>query len=171
VIAIADSSLIILLTRIGRTDLLRDLFTEVIIPRAVHEEIGAGGSRPGAAELAAASWITVRSVMDQTGVQALLGELGRGEAEVIVLAEELGKPATVLLDDAAGRRVARQRGLPVLGSAGVLVQGKERGLHPLVRPVLDEVRAAGLYLSDTLYQRLLAGIGEAPVDLPSRDHE
>lgn len=79
-----------------------------------------------------------------------------------MLGQEVRRPATLLLDDAAGRRRALQRGLTVVGSAGVLALAKERNLIPLVRPLLDELRAAGLYLSDTVYRRILAGVGEAP---------
>lgn len=159
-IAVVNSSPIILLAKIGRLDLLRHLFDDVIIPRAVHDEITVVGDRPGAAELGAAPWIAVREAADQHGVEALLAELGRGEAEVIVLAQEVGQPATLLIDDAAGRRRALQRGLTVLGSAGVLALAKERNLMPLVRPALDDLRTAGLYLSDAVYSRLLAGVGE-----------
>lgn len=131
-IAVVNSSPIILLAKIGRLDLLRQLFDDVVIPRAVHGEITIGNDRLGAARLSSAPWIAVREPADQQGVEALLSELGRGEAEVIVLGEEVRRPATLLLDDAAGRRRALQRGLTVLGSAGVLALAKERNLIRLV---------------------------------------
>lgn len=46
-IAVVNSSPIILLAKIGRLDLLRHLFDDVIIPRAVHDEITVVGDRPG----------------------------------------------------------------------------------------------------------------------------
>jgi uncharacterized protein len=167
-IVISNSSPIILLARIGRLDLLRDLFGAVIIPPAVRLEIlGAGGDRPGAAELAEAAWVRVQAVADQEMIQSLLGELGSGEAEVIALANESQEPVIALLDDAAGRRHARERGVPVLGTAGILIRSKERGLIPLVRPHLDEIRVAGLYLSDALYDRLLDSVGEDRDSFPA----
>lgn len=140
-IAVSDSSPIILLAKIGRFALLRDLFDEVVIPAAVQAEVLAGGGgRPGAAEAAAAPWIRVQPA----------------------IAQEMSVPATLILDDAAGRRLAREFGLSVLGSAGLLVQAKEQGVIPSVRPILDDLRAAGLFLSDALYHRLLTGVREAP---------
>ena len=160
-IAIADTSPIILLSKVGYLSFLRDLFVEVMIPPAVETELHWGsGDRPGVAELAAASWMSVRSVLDREAIQELLGELGPGEAEAIVLTEQMQKTAILLIDDAAGRTRARQRGLLVVGTAGILVQSKERGLIPLVRPILEELRIAGLYLSSTLYERFVSSVGE-----------
>ena len=161
-IALSNSSPIILLARVGHLHLLPELFDRVLIPSGVREEILAeGGTRPGAAQLATASWISVQGLARPLGSGALLSQLGRGEAEVISLALEIPAPVTLLLDDAAGRRLALEIGFAVLGSAGVLVRAKEQGLIPLVRPALDDLLAAGLYLSEALYHRLLSGVGEA----------
>ena len=43
----------------------------------------------------------------------------------------------ILLDDDPARKLAVQLGLPVIGTAGVLVLAKERQLIPAVRPCLD----------------------------------
>lgn len=160
-IAIADSSPLILLARTGHLGLLHDLFSRVVIPPAVQSEILRGGNRPGATDLVAASWITVQAMRDQDAVQTLLIELGRGEAEVIALAGEMQEPATLLIDDRMARRRAGQRGLLVLGCAGLLLQCKEQGLLPQIRPVLDQLRAVGLYLTDALYSWFLTEAGEA----------
>lgn len=100
-IAVVDSSSIILLAKIGRVDLLRELFDQVVIPPAVREELSAGGDRPGVTELRESPWISVRSV-EQPGVpEELIGNLGRGEAEVLALAQQVEGPVVLVLDDAA----------------------------------------------------------------------
>ena len=86
-----------------------------------------------------------------------------GEAEAIVLALEISEPVVVLLDDRAARREARRHGLTVRGTAGLILQAKEAGLIPAVHPVLMELREAGLYLSEGLYERLLAAANESPI--------
>lgn len=164
-IAVSNSSPVILLSGIGRLHLLRDLFDEVVIPPAVREEVVARGwGRPGAAALAEANWIAVRPVADREAVQELLRELGPGEAEAIALAAELEVPVTLVLDDDRARQAAVQRGFRVVGSAGILVLAKRDGLLALVRPVLDELRSAGLYLSDTVYRGVLTTAGESTQD-------
>lgn len=163
-IAVADTSPLILLAKTGHLDLLQSLFSEVVIPEAVHREISVGGSRAGANELAEAQWISVRSVQDRSEMANLLRFLHDGEAEAILLAAEVIGPVVLLVDDAAARREARHRGLLVHGTAGLIVQAKERALIPKVRPVLDQLIAVGLYLDETLYERLLETVQE---EIPS----
>jgi predicted nucleic acid-binding protein len=91
-----------------------------------------------------------------------LARLGPGEADVIALATQYGEDALVVLDDADGRRLARDQGIALLGSAGVLVLAKERGVIRQVRPLLDDLRAAGLYLSDAAYRDVLTLANEGP---------
>jgi predicted nucleic acid-binding protein len=159
--AVSNSSPLILFSAIGRLDVLRQAFDEIIVPTAVQDEVvSAGGDRPRRAEVAAAAWIRSQAVAAQDLVRLLVVELDRGEAETIALGEELGGGIPVLMDDRKGRRVAEARGLEVIGSAGVLTLAKQNGLIPLVRPVLDELLSAGLYLSPTAFRLLLSKVNE-----------
>ena len=65
--------------------------------------------------------------------------VGLGEAEAIVLAQQIHAHA-VVLDDATTRQVAEQEGCPVVGLLGLLVDGKRRGLLSTVKPLLDAMR-------------------------------
>jgi len=67
---------------------------------------------------------------------------------------------TALLDDGEARRVAGDRGLAVLGSAGALEVAKRLGAIPAVLGVLDELRAAGLFLDDRAREHILRLAGE-----------
>ena len=154
---ISNSSPLILYAKIRRLEILREVFGEVLIPPSVYDEIATqGAGRPGAGVVAAAPWITRRALTDSKVAQALLAELDQGEAEAIALTVELGRHAAILVDDRKGRRLARERSLRVVGSAGALVLAKERGVIASVRPVLDELRSAGLHLSDAAYHEVLA---------------
>ena len=68
----------------------------------------------------------VSVVNNRQAVECLGLVLDRGEAEVIVLAEELRADA-VLIDDLKARKTAVLRGLAVVGAIGVLLDAKERG--------------------------------------------
>ncbi len=161
---VSNSSVLILYSRLGRLDLLRELFGEIFIPQAVQDEVVTrGGDRPGA-ELVHMPWIRVQPLRSQERAEALLTELDLGEAEVIAIAEELDGQVLVLLDDRRGRRLAAEKGFQVLGTAGVLVLAKERGLISQVHPILDELLSAGLFLSDVAYHEVLAVASESPVD-------
>ncbi len=51
---------------------------------------------------------------------------------------------------ALGTRCRCRLGLEVTGLAGVLVRAKETKLIPAVRPVLEEIRQRGYWLSDEI---------------------
>ena len=68
--------------------------------------------------------------------------------------------ATLLCDDAAARSEARRRGIPVIGTLGVLRLAKDRGLLDRIRPVIEAMRAAGMFVSEALVQEVLASAAE-----------
>jgi predicted nucleic acid-binding protein len=157
VAAVSDSSPLILYARIGRLDLLGDVFGEVIVPPAVWDEaVTAGSGRPGADAIRRAPWIRRMAVARDEPVRTLLASLGPGEAEAIALWAELERPGPLLLDDRKARAAAVRLGIPVLGTAGALLRAKDHGLISAVRPLLDDLRAAGLYLSEPAARELLA---------------
>jgi len=161
VILVFDSSSLIAMARIGRLDLLQELAGEIHIPAAVLEEVATpGDERAGGAEVRRSSWIRVEHVADRRVVEHLRARLGRGESESIVLARELSADFLVL-DDAAARRVAEGEGARVIGLLGLLVHARERGMIAKLKPLLEELKATGFYIGDSLYHDLLHRVGEA----------
>ena len=68
----------------------------------------------------------------------------------------------MLIDERLGRREALQLGLSIIGILGILVTAKQRGLIPIVQPVMDAlIERAGFRVSDRLYQRVLVLSNEA----------
>jgi predicted nucleic acid-binding protein len=129
-------------------------FGEVLIPEAVYHEVVAQGlGRPGATEVASTPWIRVEQVRDPGLLRLLPDGLGPGEAQALILASERTLP--ILLDEAAARREARRLGVWMLGSVAVLLDAKQRGLLPAVKPVIDRMVAAGFRLSQALYAQTL----------------
>lgn len=101
-------------------------------------EVTAVTAHLGGEAIGQATWIAVHAI---TSVPAgLLPILDREEAGVIALAEAL-RAQEVLLDERAARAIAITRGLPVIGTAGLLVRVKDRGFIPAVRPFLLRVRS------------------------------
>lgn len=163
-VAVSDSSPLLLFTGIGRLALLNSLFGEVIVPKAVWIEVVTNGNnRPGAAEVSGESWIRQIGADQSSLLPELTDELGQGEAEAIAVAIQLGGQTPLILDDRKGRRIATALGLPVVGSAGVLLLAKEAGFIPQVRSLLDELRLAGLYLDDATLNEIVRLAGEGPL--------
>ena len=69
--------------------------------------------------------------------------------------------AVLLVDEREARREALHQGITVMGSLKVLSEAKARGIIPHVTPVLDELIAAGMYLSEPLSEAFLRQLGEA----------
>src|SRR5437764_719394 len=131
-IVVVNSTPLIYLAAIGQFDLLRSIYGQIVIPMAVFDEVVIqGAGQWGAAETAAAGWIDRRVVTDRSEVSALLGQLDLGESEVIVLAQEVGADLAVM-DETAGRRELASRGISFIGTVGVLMQARQRGLIPLL---------------------------------------
>ena len=159
-ILVLDASALITLSRVGCLNLLRQLAEKVYIPEAVYDEVVRSGyGRPGSLEVDQATWISKRSVRDQSVVDRLQPELGREEAEAIVLAGEL-EADFVILDDATARRIAEVEGLRVLGLLGLLIRAKELGIVPALKPLLDQIVGAGFFIDATFYQSILRQAGE-----------
>jgi predicted nucleic acid-binding protein len=86
-------------------------------------------------------------------------DLGAGELAVLALALEHPR-RVVLLDDARARRIAQGAGLTVWGTLTVLLEAKSRGLTERIAPHIDQLRAAGMWMSDAIRQRVFALAGE-----------
>lgn len=158
-IVVSDAGPLIHLGAIGRLDLIHRLWPDVLVPEAVFREVTVAGM-PGAAEVMAASWLTVASPAHMDVVDALLASgLHRGEAEAIALAVER-RADRLLIDERQGRLTAEGTGVSVIGSIGILVAAKARGEVERVEPLLAELRWSGLWMSDAFVARVLASVGE-----------
>jgi len=157
---VVDSTPLIYLAAMGRFDLLQALYGRIVIPAGVRDELVVqGAGRWGAAETAAASWIDCQPVVDIAKLAVLPGNLDGGEREVIALAEEV--PADlVIMDESSGRQELKRRGIPFIGTVGVLMLAKKGGLLALLKPELDKLRVCGFHLSDRVYLTCLAAVGE-----------
>ncbi len=113
---VVDTTPIIALSSIGQLDVLPALYKEIVIPPAVEAEVLARSSRAGGAELKRADWIRVQELKDPFKA-LLLSDLGEGEAETLVLAEEL-KAQLVVIDERRARSYAKYLGFPPGGRIG-----------------------------------------------------
>jgi predicted nucleic acid-binding protein len=65
-----------------------------------------------------------------------------------------------VLDDLAARRCARSLAIPVRGTLGLILIAKQRHIIPAARPLLEQLRRTGMYLSDHVLNRALRAVGE-----------
>lgn len=152
---VVDTSPIIYLSAIDQIGLLKKLFSEIFIPNAVKKEIVAGGEESfGVEELNTYDWIKIKQIKNRLAKEYLLTELDEGEAEVIILAEEL-KADFIIMDDKLGRKIAKLRGFNVLGTLRLLVAAKEKGLITELIPLIVKLKDAGFWISEEVYKEIL----------------
>jgi predicted nucleic acid-binding protein len=157
--AVVNSSPLIFLTRGGLLDLLQLVAPEIIVPSAVANEIlRRGSSDPAARAIATVSWLRVLKTPEvPPSIQAW--DLGPGESAVLSWC--VARPGTeAIVDDLGARRCAQAIHIPVRGTLGLVLLGKQRGRLTSARPVLEALRGIGMYLSDSVMNRALQMVGE-----------
>ncbi len=159
-VIVSDSSPLIAFSRINQIELLQTIIGSILIPEEVAREISEyGKGKKGVIDISNYSWIEVKKVISRTNVDLLLPSIDKGEAEVIILALE-NKADLVLIDELSGRKIAQSFNLSILGTAGVLLKAKEKGLIKAVKPLIDEMMEKGIRYSKRFYTHLLIQTGE-----------
>jgi uncharacterized protein len=162
-IVISDTSPVRALANLGLLTLLQRLYDEVIVPRAVAVELSQprdGQSVISLDDLAEFSFLKVQEVSESSDVERFLVDLERGESEALALAIEL-RADLILIDELAGRAVARREGLEVTGVLGVLLEAKRCGLLQTTSPMLDELQNQyRFFIGEELRQQVLRSAGE-----------
>jgi len=160
-IVVSDSTILIGLAKIGKLDLLKEIFSKIFIPEEVFKEVvERGKGKPGSKVIKEAVWIEVQPVKDKIQVSFLLGSLEKGEAEVLVLAREL-EADLILLDEEKARKSAVIAGFEIMGLLGLFILAKNLGLIYEVRPLVDELMIKKFRISDKIIEKTLKKAGEA----------
>jgi hypothetical protein len=109
-------------------------------------------------EATAYEWL---SVVEPAAVPSewLALDLGMGELEAMALALAYPKHV-VLLDDGLARQIAKAAGLEVWGTLRVLLEGKALGLTESIEKLVEDLEASGMWLSQTVKERVLHLSGE-----------
>ncbi len=155
---ISNTTPIITLLTIAKLELLKELYGKIIIPTGVYEEIEEGRLKKFYVDLSKIEWIEIKTITNRTSLQ-YLSDLDKGEAEVIILANELSADL-VIIDEKLGRAFAEQFNLKVTGTIGILLKAKELGLLPAIKPMLDTMIENGIWVNKKLMTQILKVAGE-----------
>ena len=147
---ICNTSPLIGLSGINLLSVLRDLYTEVWIPREVENEFLAIDETIHRNILNNAPWIKTVDLTDSQKAEVYVG-IDVGEAEVLALASE-HEACLVLIDEKKARRMAQDIGLNVKGTVGILLEAKNKGLIDAIKPLVIEMRNNGIRLSESLIE-------------------
>jgi predicted nucleic acid-binding protein len=155
--AVINASPLIVLFKSEQADLLPQLFSDLRLPRAVYDEIIATKDDRAAQQVPQTTWLPIVEIVTHPTIAAW--DLGAGESAVLSFA--LANPTyRAIVDDTAARRCAQTLGIKTLGSGGLIVLAKRRGLITSVGDRLQALRESGLWLSDAVIVLLKQQAGE-----------
>jgi len=146
---IADTSCLIVLDKIDSLFILEEMYGSVLTTPTVKAEYGK--------ELPA--FVEVRAVGNSNYGTLLRGIIDPGEASTLALALEVEDPL-LILDDRKARNVAKEAGIPLTGTLGVILVAKNKHIVSEVAPILERLAKEGFWISDDLRSRLLELAGE-----------
>jgi predicted nucleic acid-binding protein len=157
-VVVADTSPINYLILIDCIDLLRSLYSSIVIPDEVFNELTAVGAPPQVAAWIRSQpdWVEIRSAPFGVPLQLAANEsdLDAGEPAAIQLALS-EHDSLLLIDEAAGRSVASRLGLANTGTLGVVLAGARDGLTNL-KATLYRLQRTNFRISQSLIDKLLA---------------
>ncbi|EDN70943.1 conserved hypothetical protein [Beggiatoa sp. PS] len=158
-LTISNTSPLLYLHSIGQLQLLHLLYQNIVIPKAVQSELAVGANQgisvPDPLQI---NWISVISVQTPAMIP-IVTDLGQGESEVIALALE-NPGSRMILDDLLARRIATANNMHFTGTLGIILKAKQVGHIHEVKPYINALRNAGLWISETLIHTVLTQANE-----------
>lgn len=148
-VVISDTSCLIILTKVGKLDLLNKIYSEVVTTPEVESEYG--NELP--------EWIKVISASNTFLQKELELKIDLGEASAIALSLEI-PDCILILDDLKARKMAKSMLINFTGTLGVLVKAKSLNLIDAVKPILEEMQKSGLRFSSEVTNEILKQAGE-----------
>jgi len=158
---ISNTGPLIALAKINQLSLLEKMFSKIHIPPAVHRELLVkSGDETARLDEAIHQFIHVTSPPTLAPeVKIATSRLDLGEQQAVALAHQ--RQELLIIDDRLGRAAAKRLKLSLTGTAGVLIKAKEAGHILNVRPLLEEARQQGYWLSNEFLELATKLAGES----------
>jgi len=164
-LAVSDASPLILLAKIGRLDLLKGLYSGILIPQQVEKEIikRKDESSPITLEIKK-GWIKVEKVELSPEVKEIGEELGLHKGEVYALSLALHtKTKDFLADDKLARIAARIMGLKAVGCLGIITKAykNKKILKHEALECVQKLVDSGLWVSPDVLSEIFSSLNSS----------
>lgn len=157
---VIDSSPLIGLAIVDGLKWLPELFDTVFLPESVKQEVLPGKSARGEEAIAyaiGAGWLKVW----HEPIEPLLEiDLDMGETDCINLGLNHADEVLLIMDERAGRAVAKEKGLRIIGTAAIIGQAKKQGLITSAREVFEILHASDFRISAAVINQVLVSVNE-----------
>lgn len=149
---IADSSALITLSLCNALPFLQKLYSQLKIPSEVFKEVTHTDKEDVK---------MLKSFLKNKIVNVELNDyiyldysFGRGEIEAMLLYKKLNADI-LLIDDKRARKIAESNKINTIGSLGILLHAKEKGIIPEIKLLLNRILNSDIYITKKLYQSVL----------------
>lgn len=162
-IVVSDTTPIIALLKADCLDLLKNMYGNVLVPKAVYRELTENPNYLGEAEIIQEiSFLTLTPVENIKAVDILKNVTGldAGESEALILYDEQ-KADILLMDERKGRAVAKKLNVRHIGTAGILMLAYDCGLiqkHD-VKACIDTMLVSNIRLDKKICNMVMTHIG------------
>jgi predicted nucleic acid-binding protein len=146
---IADTSCLIVLSKIGHLDILHKLFEDIVTTQEIADEYGEN----------LPLWITIVTVKDKYKMQVFEIQVDKGEASAMSLALET-ENSLLIVDDYKARRLALALNINFTGTIGIIILAKKRGIIDSIKPFLEKIKATDFRISAELELQALISADE-----------
>ncbi len=141
---IADTSCLIILSKIGELDLLNKLYGEIITTKEIAEEFG----------YPLPNWFLVMNVTDKYKQKILELQIDKGESSVIALALEI-QNCTLIIDDFKARKIAHNLGITYTGTLGIIIKAKLNQRISSIKPYLEKIKNTNFRITSEIENQAL----------------
>ncbi len=159
-VVIADTGALISLIHLDKIDLIEKVFGDFFIAKAVWEELN-DYDNP---DFDRSVLLKLESKVAQINSKKyLLMGMDYGEAESVILYEELGADY-LLIDNHKARTIAESLNVNCIGTLGLLIKAKQKGLIRNLKPLFEILIGKGRYFSKKLLNDLLNKVDEPKIE-------
>jgi len=167
-IVVSNSSPLIYLSKIGRLNLIKEVYGKIWIPEAVFNEAVTQGKTlrivdASLIEEAVGRWIIKESVGPEISLEYsfldLNEKLGLGEKDALKLCKQLNADFFIV-DDKEARRIANILRIKPIGTCGMLIQANRLGVISTqeAEKILDELIKTQFRIEPAVYRRIVKEI-------------
>ncbi len=151
-IIISDTSPFCYLILIDCINILPQLYSKVIIPEVVYQELTNQSSPRKVREYLQnkPDWLIIKNHQEKVDLD--LDKLDKGERSAIILAEQI-KADLIILDEKLARKIAKNRNLKVIGLLGILYDACLAGLIEVEK--FKELEKTNFFVSRKLLEDII----------------
>ncbi len=158
---VMDSSPLIGLAIVSGLAWLPSLFNRSYLTETVKREVMPGKQARGETAIAQAIEAGWLSIWSDPIIPRLDIDLDAGETDCINLAMNYPQGHVLLvMDERAGRAVAKQKNLSVIGTAAIIGLAKNRGLITSAREVFEVLHRSDFRIAPAVIKQILLQVGE-----------